>query len=261
MIAVQRHRRIVEYVHGHGAGRVADLARAFDVTEETIRRDLRVLADQGALARTHGGAVPIDADDARADLPYLRRDATNTAAKAAIARTALPLVAPGSIIALDASSTAGQLARQLPDEPLTVVTNCYVICALLARRRNIEVVCTGGTLDAEAMAFTGLFARRTLQTFNIDTVFFSCRGIDLERGFSESNEAHAAVKLAMIEAARQRVLLADTTKLGVASKVFVGPVTLADRVIVERSEHEGVQARIARLRALGIAVDEAAPSS
>ena len=217
----------------------------------------RFAADQGMLARTHGGAVPIDSDEARIDLPYLHRDATNTEAKTAIARAALSLVQPHSVIGLDASSTACSLAKLLPDQPMTVITNCYVTCSLLAQRKNIEVVCTGGSLDAEAMAFTGMHARRTLATFNIQTLFFSCRGIDFERGMSEANDLHASIKIAMIEAAQQRVLLADTSKIGVASNVFVGPVTLADRVIVERNEDREAQQRVARLRSIGAKVEEA----
>lgn len=257
MIAVQRHRRIADYVREHGAAKVSDLAATFEVTEETIRRDLRELANQGVLTRTHGGAVPVETEDSRTDLPYLRRDATNTAAKAAISRAALALVKPNEVIALDASTTACHFAKLLPDQPMTVVTNCYVICTMLARRKNIEVVCTGGTLDTEAMAFTGVHARRTLQTFNIQTLFFSCRGVDFERGLSEANNLHASVKMQMIEASQQRVLLADTTKLGIASNVFVGPVGLADRIIVERSDDPEVRQKVQRLRTVARHVEEA----
>lgn len=257
MMALQRHRRIVEYVEGRGVGRVGELASAFGVTEETIRRDLRALAERGELARTHGGAVPVERDDARTELSYLRRDGLNVAAKSAIAAAACSLIEPGQVIAMDASSTACHLASLIRDEPLTVVTNSLVVCSQLAGKRSVRVVCTGGELDPEALDFTGLHARRALSSFNIDTLFFSCRGIDLDRGISEANDQQAAVKLEMIEASRRRVLLADTSKLAVSSTVFVCPVGRADQIIIERSEDPETRANVRRLRSIVREVTEA----
>ena len=250
MIAIQRHRRIVEYVEGRGVGRVGELARAFGVTEETIRRDLRALAERGALARTHGGAVPVEREDARTELPYMRRDGINVGAKSAIAAAALKFIKPGQVIAMDASSTTCQLAGLIPDQPLTVVTNSLVVCSQLAGKRSIRVICTGGELDPEALDFTGMHARRALSSFNIETLFFSCRGIDLDRGISEANDQQAAVKLEMIEASKQRILLADTSKLELSSTVFVCPVGLADQVIIERSEDPDTLETVRQLRSL-----------
>lgn len=257
MIALQRHRRIVEYVVDRGVGRVAELARAFGVTEETIRRDLRALAERGKLARTYGGAVPVERDDARTELPYLRRDSTNVEAKAAIAVAALEHIKPGQVIALDASSTACHLAGLIPDLPLTVVTNSLVVCSQLAGKRRVRVICTGGELDSEALDFTGMHARRALSSFNIETLLFSCRGIDLDRGISEANDQQAAVKLEMIEASKRCILLADTSKLGVSSTVFVCPIGLADHVIVERSSDPETRSRVRQLRDVVREVTEA----
>lgn len=249
VIAVQRHRLIVKHVLGHGAARVSDLARTFDVTEETIRRDLRTLARQGVIARTHGGAVALDPGIDVEEPPYDAREATNREAKEAIARAALRHVPPKSVIALDASSTVCTLARLLPDEPLTVVTNSLVICSLLARRRHIEVICTGGTLESDSMAFTGLHARRTIESLNINALFFSCRGVDFDRGLSEANDRHASIKLQMIESSQRRVLLVDSSKLGGQSTVFIGPIGLADCVLTERPDDAAARANLERLRA------------
>lgn len=257
MIALQRHRQIVHRVTDSGGARVADLAKDLEVTQETIRRDLRVLSDQGMLARTHGGAVALETQDGRIDLPYDERHATNRPQKAAIAQAALQLIEPRTVIALDASSTACQLARLLPDQPLTVVTNSLVICSTLANRRQIEVVCTGGTLDPEAMAFHGLHATRTLETLNIQQFFFSCRGIDLRRGLSEANDRHAAVKLRTLESAQRCILMADTSKLGLASTVFFAPVDIADRIILDQTQDPGLRKLIDQLRGRNIQIDEA----
>jgi len=258
MIALQRHRSIVRQVTDAGAVRVADLARDLEVTEETIRRDLRVLDEQGVLARTHGGAVTVepDPDEDRRDLPYDLRHATNPVQKDAIARAAAQSLRPGQVIALDPSSTACRLARLIPDEPLTVVTNSLVVCSILSGHRAVEVICTGGTLDPEAMAFFGLQTQAALEKLSVERLFFSCRGLDLQRGLSEANERHAAVKLSMIRSAQRCTLLADRSKLGLASTVFYSPVDVAHELIVDRPDDPDRRAVVSDLRQRGIDVRE-----
>ena len=259
MIALQRHRNILSQVIDQGSVRVSTLARRLEVTEETIRRDLRTLSEQGMLARTHGGAVALDRGDMHLDLPYDQRHATNPRQKQAIAHAAAQLIRPGMVVALDPSTTACQLARLIPDQPLTVVTNSLVICTTLAHRKQIDVICTGGNLDPEAMAFFGLHAQRALERLNVEHLFFSCRGLDLDRGLSEANDRHAAIKLSMLEAAHRSTLLADTSKLGLASTIFYADVDAADQIIVNRPDTQPEAEAVARLRDRGIEVHEAPP--
>lgn len=258
MIALQRHRNIARQVMDAGSVRVADLARDLDVTEETIRRDLRVLDEQGVLSRTHGGAVALepDPDADRRDLPYDLRHEINPVQKDAIARAAAQSIRPGQVIALDPSSTACRVARLIPDEPLTVVTNSLVVCSILSGHRAVEVICTGGTLDPEAMAFFGLQTQAALEKLSVERLFFSCRGMDLQRGLSEANERHAAAKLAMIRSAQRCTLLADHSKIGIASTVFYGPVEAAHDIIVDRPDDPARRAALAQLLQRGIKVHE-----
>ena len=258
MIALQRHRNILSRVIEDGSVRVSTLARHLDVTEETIRRDLRTLSQQGVLARTHGGAVALERGDMHLDLSYDQRHATNPRQKQAIAQAALAHIQPGMVIALDPSTTACQLARLIPDQPLTVVTNSLVICMTLAHRKQIEVICTGGTLDPEAMAFFGLHAQRTLERINVEQLFFSCRGLDFGRGLSEANDRHAAIKLSMLETAHQATLMIDTSKLGLASTIFYADADAADRFIVNQPQTPEETEAVERLRRLGLEVEDAA---
>jgi DeoR/GlpR family transcriptional regulator of sugar metabolism len=257
MIALQRHRNILNRVVEEGSVRVSTLARHLDVTEETIRRDLRTLSDQGMLARTHGGAVAIERPEMHADLPYVQRHATNPQQKLAIAHAAVKLIRPGMVIALDPSTTACQLARLIPDQPLTVITNSLVICTTLAQRPQVEVIGTGGNLDPEAMAFFGLHAQRAFARFNIERLFFSCRGLDVQRGLSEANDRHAAIKLSMLEASHAATLLVDTSKLGLASTIYYADVDAAEHMIVNCPETQPEQAAVQRLRESGVEIVEA----
>ena len=199
MIAPHRHQSILTRIHAGGVARVSELARELDVTEETIRRDLKALAGRGEVERVHGGAVAPQAEP-ELELPFAQRHAAHAPAKRAIAAAAARTVKPGQVIALDPSTTACQLALLLPDAPLTVVTNSLVVCSVLAEKPAIEVICTGGTLDPEARAFFGLATAEALEKLRVDRLFFSCRGVDLGggdeagRGLSETNDRHAAAQ-------------------------------------------------------------------
>lgn len=215
-----------------GGARVADLAERLDVTEETIRRDLRRLDSDGRLVRTHGGAVPVDGEAAR-DLPLHHRRGQAVLEKRAIAAAAAATVEAGQTIALDASSTALELARALPDVELTVVTPSPLICMELAGRPRLRVVCIGGVLDDDAVAFTGPLAEATLGRLHVDRCYFSCRGIDLRRGMTEATDRHAALKAAMLEAADRATLMADASKFATASTVYFGTLADVHAVIVD----------------------------
>lgn len=234
---------------------MSDLARNFGVTEETIRRDLKKLSAQGRLVRTHGGAVAAGRSQDLVDLPFKTRSAEQAAQKRAIAQRAVASIQPGETIALDASSTATELARLLPDQPLTVVTNSLAICTILARHQEVQTVCTGGILDSDAMAFVGLSAERSVELFNLSAFYFSCRGIDLDRGVSESNDREAALKLRLIRLARRRVLMADTSKFGLASAVFYAPVDVVDQLITDNTGGVEADQAIQTVRSRGVAVD------
>ncbi len=260
MIAQERHRQIVSRIGCQGSARVSDLARLFDVTDETIRRDLKVLSGQGRLIRTHGGALASAPGDipitpgSHIDLPFAQRDSSQMLQKQAIAAEACRLIHPGEVIALDASSTTCELARQLQDIPLTVVTNSLAVCSILSHHTQVNTICTGGVLDADAMAFVGLQAEKTLDSFNIAKFFYSCRGIDLDRGVSEANDRHAALKLRTLELTAQSILLADTSKFGIASSVFYMPADSVELLITDDGRPDEIDPMINTLRGRGVKI-------
>jgi DeoR/GlpR family transcriptional regulator of sugar metabolism len=261
VIAPERHRKIITQVGHEGSARVSDLARLLHVTEETIRRDLRLLAEQGRLIRTHGGALSADTRaqgnaGSHIDLPFTQRDSVQMLQKQAIAAAACRLVSPGEVIALDASSTVCEMARQLPDIPLTVITNSLAVCSILCDRAQVNAVCTGGVLDADAMAFVGLRAEKALDSFNISRFFYSCRGIDMDRGVSEANDRHAALKLRTLELAAQSVLLADTSKFGIASSVFYMPADSVELLITDDGRRDEIVDMIESLQARGVRIEQ-----
>ncbi|MFB5192145.1 DeoR/GlpR family DNA-binding transcription regulator [Alicyclobacillus fastidiosus] len=224
MMAVERQRKIADLVNEKGSIRVHEISQLFDVTPETARRDLDLLESEGKLRRTHGGAVRMD--DGQGDVPYVERESTNSKEKLEVARLALSHISAGDKIALDASSTAWFLAREIPDMPLTVLTNSVRVIQELSSKERIQVISTGGILRSQSMSFVGPLAEETLSKYYVNKAFISCKGVHLEYGVSEANEWQAIVKRRMTSIADETYLLVDHTKFGLRD--FTHVLDLAD---------------------------------
>lgn len=235
--ASERRLEILDKVQQQGTVRVTQLADQFGVAEETIRRDLDKLSHEGQLIRTHGGAMSVRTE--RFDLPLAVRKGSRVAEKQAIAQRALAHVEPNDVIALDASTTVLELACLLPDMPITVITYGLDVARLLLDRPQIRVICTGGELDTQSICLLGPVAEASLRQFSISKVFCSCKGIDLERGFSEASTSHASIKKLLLQLADHSFLLADHSKFGVRSMTYSGTIDEADVLITDEKTDAG----------------------
>jgi DeoR family fructose operon transcriptional repressor len=213
MYAEERQQEILQQARTQGRVDVAALADELMVTAETIRRDLTTLERAGVLRRVHGGAIPVERIGFEPALAA--RDAVLTAEKERIAKAALSeLPADGAII-LDAGTTTARLAQALPaDRELTVVVNSPALAAILGPRPNLTVLMLGGRVRGKTLATVDDWALRPLADMYVDVAFLGTNGCSVERGLTTPDPAEAAVKRAMIAAARRTVLLADHTKIG-----------------------------------------------
>jgi len=251
-LAAERQREIVSIVDRENAVRVTSLARFFQVTEETIRRDLERLEVQGKLVRSHGGAMSIVPG---IEVPASERDASFIAEKVAIAREAARFIKPNDTILIDASTTTLYLARLMVDMPLTVLTNSIQVCAELSTRPRMRVVCTGGSLSTLSLSFVGPRAEHMLADYRVNRLFFSCTALDVAHGLSDTNEMQASIRQAMMAVSDERILMVDRSKLGLkALKRFagLGEVTSivtndnADPLLVSGFVEAGVDVVLAR---------------
>jgi DeoR/GlpR family transcriptional regulator of sugar metabolism len=226
MLALERHRQMLDLLKKHGSVRTTEVAKTLGVTEETVRRDFEKLEAEGMLMRSHGGAVRLETQ--RREFPVRERAAQNSGAKIQIARAAVAKISEGQTIFFDPSTTVQHLAEALPDMPLTVVTNSLQIANLLADKPAVHVVLLGGNLMSSSLSCTGWAAEQTLNLYRIDSAFVSCRGIDPERGLSEASEEQARLKHRVVEGAESVYLLADSSKSGVASSYFYSQNSAVD---------------------------------
>src|SRR5690606_4926839 len=175
MLATERRRKIMELIQSEGSILVSEMSKRFHVTEETIRRDLDKLESEGKVIRTHGGAIINDTSPA--EIPVEYREIKRLEQKKAIAKEAVKFVQAEDCIALDASTTAWQMAKILPDLPITVVTNSVKVVMELANKENIQVVSVGGTLVSRSLSFVGPLTERSIEGYHVQKCFLSCGGL------------------------------------------------------------------------------------
>ncbi|WP_329110641.1 DeoR/GlpR family DNA-binding transcription regulator [Micromonospora sp. NBC_01699] len=232
MYAEERQQEILRTARADGRVDVMALAEGMNVTAETIRRDLTVLERAGMLRRVHGGAIPVERIGFEPALAT--RDAVLIAEKERIAKAALAEVPDEGAIILDAGTTTARLAQLLPtDRELTVVVNSPVLAATLGPRPNISVLLLGGRVRGKTLATVDDWALRPLAEMYVDVAFMGTNGCSVERGMTTPDPAEAAVKRAMIAAARRVVLLADHTKIGNDYLARFGTVADLDLLVTD----------------------------
>lgn len=251
--APERHQEILGLARTAGRVDVSSLALTLDVTPETVRRDLSVLERHGLVRRVHGGAIPVERlgfEPGIAD-----KEALLTAEKVRIARAALAEVGEASTIVLDAGTTTIRLAEMLPtDRELTVVTNSLPIATVLAARANVSLHFVGGAIRGRTLASVGPWAERALADIHADVVFLGANGITPDRGITTPDLGEAAIKRALVHAARRVVVLADHTKVGRSDLARIVPVDEADLLITDSGIDGGL---VAELESAGLAVVQA----
>ncbi|MFG3285050.1 DeoR/GlpR family DNA-binding transcription regulator [Streptomyces sp. NPDC048111] len=213
MYAPERQQEILRIARESGRVDVLSLAETFQVTAETVRRDLKALDRAGLVRRVHGGAIPAGRLDFEPDLA--ERESTAADEKDRIARAALAeLPAEGSVV-LDAGSTVARLAAALPlDSGLTLVTHALPVAARLADHPDIDLHLVGGRVRHRTRAAVDAWALRAYGEIRVDVVFLGTNGFSAAHGLTTPDLAEAAVKRAAIGAARRVVVLADSAKHG-----------------------------------------------
>lgn len=234
MYAEERQQAIAQLVTETGRWSVNDLAARFDVTTETVRRDLSALERIGLVRRVHGGAVASDRL-AVIDTALGEREVAHAEEKDRIAQAALgQLPTAGGSILLDAGTTTSRLAAALPgDLQLVVVTHAVPIAARVAPRANLELHLLPGRVRTTTQAAVGADTVAALADLRADVAFVGTNGLSLEHGLLTPDADEAAVKRAMVQGARRVVLLADSSKIGVESPVRFASVAQLDVLVTD----------------------------
>ncbi|WGD37756.1 DeoR/GlpR family DNA-binding transcription regulator [Lysinibacter sp. HNR] len=241
MFAEERQSRIAEMVTANGRVTVTELAARFDITAETVRRDLDVLEAARQLRRVHGGAVTLDrlsmAEPSLDERLTQRYDEKRRIA--AVAQTLVPSGKTASVI-LDAGSSTELLAHLLaqwtpvtPGDELLVITNAVPIVAQLSAHPELQLHVLGGRVRGLTRAIVGSVTEQQLASLRPDIAFIGTNGIDSQFGLSTPDPVEAAVKTAIVKSARRTVVLADSSKLGKAALVKFADLGEIDTLITD----------------------------
>lgn len=249
LLPFERRRQIADLVEESGALRIGELAFRFGVTDETIRRDLSTLEEEGFLTRQHGGALSTGMS---VETPYRRRAREQNPAKEAIARAAAEFVHDGSTIIVDSGTTMQSLVDLLRTKhDLVVITNGVSHVPDLLANPSTTVVITGGSVRRASLGAVGDLAVATLQTLRADHTFLATHGFSADAGVTYPSFEEVAVKRAMIQAGVEVTLLADGAKCGRTSMVRVASLQAFDRVITSSPIPDE---ELAKIRRLGVEV-------
>ncbi len=243
MFGIERRNHIMSLINEKKSITVTEVALLYNVTEETIRRDLKALEQQGLIIRTHGGAVL--ADDINVEPPLKVREGINISGKNTIGKFAASLVNDGDTIFMDASTSSLYVAKHIKDKKrLTVITNSEQILLELKECIDINIISTGGILRKESLSLVGHAAESAINSYHANTVFFSCKGFSPKRGMTDSNEMESAIRKLMIAHSEKAVFLCDHTKFNKVGYVTTAHLNDIHHLITDAPLPEGWEEEI-----------------
>ncbi|CAI9408712.1 DeoR/GlpR family DNA-binding transcription regulator [Nocardioides sp. T2.26MG-1] len=251
MRKAERLNWILDRIAADGSVAVGDLAGQLGVSEATVRRDLQSLTRDRLLVRTHGGALARETGE---EVPGRLKAARMQQEKRHIGQAAARLVDDGAVVGISGGTTSVELARELSSRrDLTVVTNAVDVAALLAGRPDLHLIFVGGIVRRSLEA-VGPAAEEMLSRYHLDVVFIGVDGLTVDAGCTTFDEMEAQTDRAFLRQARRRVVIADSSKLGLVTFARIASVdevtdlvtdAAADAGQVAALERAGLQVRLA----------------
>ena len=237
MLALERRNLILEKLQEEKRVVVSELSQLYNVSEETIRRDLDKLEKEGLAKKSYGGAVINE--DVSIDLPFNSRKNQNVGGKQKMAELVAGMIDDGEHIFLDASSTAVFVAKALKTkERLTVITNSMEILLELSDVTGWNIISTGGRMKEGYLAFLGSRTEEAIRSYYADKVIISCKALDHEWGIMESQEAFGSTKRCMMASGRKKILVIDSRKFDRTAFSVAGNLRDVDVVVTDTKPSE-----------------------
>jgi DeoR/GlpR family transcriptional regulator of sugar metabolism len=239
MVKNQRSKEIIQQLLHDGEVSVERLAKRLKTSASTVRRELADLERAGLLRRTHGGAIRVEPmlyEPFRHLSSFSAQEQLHALEKRRIGLAAAEIIRDGEIIALGAGTTTTQVARSIRHRKgITIVTNAVNIAMELSHRADLTVIVTGGKMSGDWFALTGPTGIAAVGEMFYDKVFIGVDGVHPEHGLTTNYPDQAAVHRAMMRQSRQRIVVADHTKIGDIGTALISPVTDVDLIITDKS--------------------------
>lgn len=224
MFIEERHQKILEFLNEKGRIEVQELSKLFQVSQDSARRDLRIMEEKGLVKRTYGGAI---LPDKVAHLPvYKERKELNPEIKTTLAKLAVAFIQPNDTILLDGSTTVAMMVPLLNKiSGLTVITNSITIANdVINYNIDCKLFLTGGMVDRDSANTISIESLNSIQRLTVDKAFICPCGLSAEWGLTTSSIDEASIKKAMLEAGREVFILADSSKFEQRFLAYVAPI-------------------------------------
>ena len=246
-IPAERQKKMMEYIEANTSAQIHELAEKFHVSEATVRRDLDDLDQQGALRRTHGGAIKVDRSTSYESM-YSEKINQMIEEKHRIADFAANLVHPGDTVLIDSGTTTYFIAQALAHhESLTIITNDLYIAYQTPLHPSSILIVTGGVRRHSRQELVGTITENFIRDAHVDVAFIGVDGIDLTGGATNANFAEVGVKRLMLQSAARSVIVADHSKFGRVALARICDLKEASLLITDRGIDGDVLNRLKKL--------------
>lgn len=254
MLAQDRYKRVLDILETENSVKTSRLMKLFDVSLETVRRDLEHMEAEGMLKRVHGGAV-LDRVDGR-QTSWRSRETAALPQKQELAEVACRHVREGQSLALDVSTTNNVLATFLRERfrALTILTNSLPILNILSDLPGYTLLVPGGVYHLEEGSFIGDTTQEGISRYHVDLAFISASGLSLREGVTDFGFGEVAAKQAMMRIAGESIVLADSGKFETVSLLKVCPIEEVNLLITDSGLKDSV---LRKYTAHGIEVERA----
>lgn len=209
---IERIKNIEQYLIEHESASLDKLCKLFNVSKNTIRRDISELESRGVIKKVYGG---VTLDYKEETVPFQQRQIQHTSEKAKIGSLASELINDGDIIFIDSGSTTIHLLPNIKNkENITIITNSLNVIVEAAPYSNLNVISTGGILQRKTNSFAGITTVNFLKDLNIDKAFMATTGLSIEKGVTNTNYLEAEIKKSVVRISDKIIVMADHTKIG-----------------------------------------------
>lgn len=229
MFVKERQQKILEILNENKSIRVDKVAKLLNVSECTIRRDLKELEQNKLLERTHGGAIIPDRTSFEPS--FYDKEKEKSKEKVLIGKYAANMIKENDTVILDSGTTTLEIARNIHSENITVITNSVNIAHELCNKKGIELIVTGGNLRPKTRAMVGPITEEMLKKFRVDKAFIGANGISIKDGITTPNFIEAQTKKTMIDVSNEVIVVADSSKFNKRSFAIVESLEKIDSIV------------------------------
>lgn len=242
MLKTKRIERIQEYILEHETVSLDELTTVFNVSKNTIRRDVQQLVERGKIKKVYGGVAVNDVNDAHAPLEsFNKRQTRNQEQKETIAKAAADLVEDGDIIYIDSGTTTLEMVEYLQTKQVTVITNNLDFITHALPYPNLNVISTGGVVNRETKSFVSFKNTDLLKAYNINKAFMASTGISITNGVTHSSPLESEIKQAVVKRSSKVYLMVDQHKFDKYALITYCGLNEIDYIVTDTNPSENYQ--------------------